>query len=82
MNKQEIKQHIHRPESSLSSSSLRLFLSSSSFCVTGHAANGLISRMKCTAEEMSGSMAAVWLPGREVKGRRQVYWTFSLSPFI
>lgn len=29
---------------------------------------------------MSGSLAAVWLPGREVKGRRRVYWTFSLSP--
>lgn len=60
--------------------SLRLILSSSSFCAAGHPANGLISWMKCSTEEMSGSLAAVWLPGRQVKGWRQVYWTFSLSP--
>lgn len=29
---------------------------------------------------MSGSLAALWLPGWEVKGWRQVYWTFSPSP--
>lgn len=29
---------------------------------------------------MSGSLAALWLPGWEVKGWRQVCWTFSLLP--
>ncbi len=60
--------------------SLLLVLSSSSICVAGHPANGLISWIKCSAEEMSGSLTAVWLSGWEVKGWQQVYWTFSLSP--
>ena len=38
---------------------LLFILSSSSFCVAGHPANGLISWIKCSAEEMSGSLAAV-----------------------
>lgn len=60
--------------------SLLLISSSSSICAAGHPANGLISWIKCSAEEMSGSLTAVWLSGREVKGWRRVYWTFSLSP--
>lgn len=78
------RQHIIKPSqqvSSLSSSlRLRLVLSSSSHCVAGHPANMLISWMKCFAEEMSGALAVVWLPGREVKGWQWAYWTFSLSP--